>query len=104
MPNLPPPRHYAGAVGAVNCRGTVRRRAHRSRAIVIGGFLGVSLSTASGAGATTSATLPGPPPNQSQIDATHSQVAQIESTLAQEEQQSSILDDKYNTAVQNLQN
>jgi peptidoglycan DL-endopeptidase CwlO len=75
-----------------------------SRAIVIAGFLGVSFSTASGAGATTSTTLPGPAPNQSQIDATQSQVAQIESTLAQEEQQSSILDDKYNTAVQNLQN
>jgi cell wall-associated NlpC family hydrolase len=75
-----------------------------SRAIVIAGFLGASLSTASGAGATTSTTLPGPAPNQSQIDATQSQVAQIESTLAQEEQQSSILDDKYNTAVQNLQN
>jgi cell wall-associated NlpC family hydrolase len=88
----------------VNCRGTVRRRAHRSRAIVIAGFLGVSLLTASGAGATTSTTLPGPAPNQSQIDATQSQVAQIESTLAREEQQSSILDDKYNTAVQNLQN
>ncbi len=61
-------------------------------------------STASGAGATTSTTLPGPAPNQSQIDATQSQVAQIESTLAHEEQQSSVLDDKYNTAVQNLQN
>ena len=71
---------------------------------MIAAFLGVWLSTASGAGATTSTTLPGPAPNQSQIDATQSQVAQIESTLAQEEQQSSILDDKYNTAVQNLQN
>jgi cell wall-associated NlpC family hydrolase len=30
-------------------------------------------------------------------------VSQIEGTLAQEEQQTSILDDKYNTAVQNLQ-
>ena len=75
-----------------------------SRAIVIAGFLGATLSSASGAGATTSTTLPGPAPNQSQIDATQSQVAQIESTLTQEEQQSSILDDKYNTAVQNLQN
>jgi hypothetical protein len=51
----------------------------------------------------TSTTLPGPAPNQSQINSTESQVAQIESTLAQEEQQTSILDDKYNTAVQTLQ-
>ncbi len=73
---------------------------------MIAGFLGVWLSAAgpSGAGATTSTTLPGPAPNQSQIDATKSQVTQIENTLAQEEQQTSILDDKYNTAVQNLQN
>jgi cell wall-associated NlpC family hydrolase len=73
---------------------------------VIAGFLGVLLSAAgaSGAGATTSTTLPGPAPNQSQIDATKSQVTQIENTLAQEEQQTSILDDKYNTAVQDLQN
>ena len=60
-----------------------------------------------GAGAaphSTSTTLPGPAPNQSQIDATQSQVAQIEATLTKEEQQSSILDDRYTTAVQNLQN
>ena len=56
------------------------------------------------AGATTSTTLPGPAPNQSQINATQSQVTQIEGTLAQEEQQTSILDDKYNTAEQDLQN
>ena len=55
-------------------------------------------------GATTSTTLPGPAPNQSQINATQSQVAQIEGTLAEEEQQTSVLDDKYNTAVQNVQN
>ena len=70
------------------------------------GMLGTLLSTAvvADAGATTSTTLPGPAPNQSQISATQSQVGQIESTLAQEEQQTSILDDKYNTAQQNLQN
>ena len=60
--------------------------------------------TAPGAGAVTSTTLPGPAPNQSQINATQSQVAQIESTLAREEQQTSILDDKYNVAVEALQN
>ena len=60
---------------------------------------------ASGAGATnTSTTLPGPAPNQSQINSTQTQVAQIEGTLTQEEQQGSILDDKYNTAEQDLQN
>jgi cell wall-associated NlpC family hydrolase len=57
------------------------------------------------AGATgTSTTLPGPAPNQSQINATKAQVAQIETTLTQEEQRTSILDDRYDTAVQNLQN
>lgn len=71
------------------------------------GVLAALLSTsvpALGAGAVTSTTLPGPAPNQSQINATKSQVGQIESTLAQEEQQSSILDDKYNTAQQSLAN
>ncbi len=63
-----------------------------------------ALSTAATAGATTSTTLPGPAPNQSQINATQSQVGQIEATLSQEEQQTSVLDDKYNTAEQNLQN
>ena len=69
------------------------------------GLLGASLSIVAigGAGATTSTTLPGPAPNQAQINATQSQVGQIEATLTQEEQQTSILDDKYNTAVQNLQ-
>ncbi len=104
MPILPPRGHYAFAVGAVNCRGTVRRRTPVARAIVLVGFLAAWSSTATGAGATTSTTQPGPAPNQSQINATQSQVAQIESTLAQEEQQTSALDDKYNTAVQDLQN
>ncbi len=57
-----------------------------------------------GAGAVTSTTLPGPTPNQSQINATQSQAAQIERTLTQEEQQGAALDNQYNTAVQNLQN
>jgi len=104
MPILPPRSHYAFAVGAVNCRGTVRRRTPVARATAIVGFLAAWLAAATGAGATTSTTLPGPAPNQSQINATQSQVSQIESTLAQQEQQTSILDDKYNTAVQNLQN
>jgi cell wall-associated NlpC family hydrolase len=54
------------------------------------------------AGATPT-TLPGPAPNQSQINATQAQVSQIESTLTQDERQTAILDDKYNTAEQNLQ-
>jgi cell wall-associated NlpC family hydrolase len=61
-------------------------------------------TAAANAGATTSTTLPGPAPNQAQINATQSQVNQIEGTLTEEEQQTSILDDKYNTAQQNLQN
>src|SRR5271165_5359211 len=94
------------AVDAVNCRGTARKSGPLLKLIMIVGLLGVPLttSTASSAGATTSTTLPGPAPNQSQINATQSQVGQIEATLAQEEQQTSILDDKYNTAEQNLQN
>ncbi len=74
--------------------------------MLIAGLLGTWLSgtPASESGAVTSTTLPGPAPNQAQIDATQAQVAQIESTLTQEEHQTSILDDKYNTAVQNLQN
>jgi cell wall-associated NlpC family hydrolase len=94
-------------VDAVNCRNTVRRRNLVAQAAVIAGLLGVWCSAATAAGATgssTSTTLPGAAPNQSQINATQSQVAQIEGTLTQEEQQTSILDDKYNTAVQSLQN
>jgi cell wall-associated NlpC family hydrolase len=49
-------------------------------------------------------TVPGPAPNQSQIDAAQSQVSQIEATLVQEEQRVSVLDQRYNTAMQNLQN
>jgi cell wall-associated NlpC family hydrolase len=73
---------------------------------MVAGLLGALVSSAAvtNARATTSTTLPGPAPNQSQINATQSQVSQIEATLAQEEQQTSILDDKYNTAQQNLQN
>jgi cell wall-associated NlpC family hydrolase len=97
------------AVGAVNCRGTVRRGAHRFRTASVAVLLGASISicATAGAGATKTGsptTLPGPAPNQSQINSTQSKVSQIESTLAQEEQQTSILDDKYNTAQQNLQN
>ncbi len=70
------------------------------------GLLAALLSTAAvaDAGATTSTTLPGPAPNQAQINSTQSQVSQIEATLAQEEQQTSILDEKYDTAQQDLQN
>jgi peptidoglycan DL-endopeptidase CwlO len=51
----------------------------------------------------TPTTVPGPAPNQSQINSTTSQVQKIEGTLAQEEQQASVLDDRYDTAVQNMQ-
>jgi cell wall-associated NlpC family hydrolase len=72
---------------------------------LVAGLLVAALTAAgTAAGATTSTTLPGPAPNQSQINATKSQVGQIEATLSQEEQQTSILDDKYNTAEQDLQN
>jgi cell wall-associated NlpC family hydrolase len=97
------------AVGAVKCRGTVRRRVPLVRAVgvvvLLGTWTSVALvDNAAAAGNGTPTTLPGPAPNQSQINATQSQVAQVESTLAQEEQQTSVLDDKYNNAEQNLQN
>ena len=94
------------AVDTVNCRSTVRRRTPVVRVTMVVGLLAALLSTAAvaNAGATTSTTLPGPAPNQSQINSTQSQVSQIEATLAQEEQQTSILDEKYDTAQQDLQN
>ena len=87
--------------------GTVRRRAQLVRVIGVAALARrVAVSCAGTARArparATPTTLPGPAPNQSQINTTQSQVAQIESTLAQEEQQTSVLDDKYNTALQNL--
>jgi cell wall-associated NlpC family hydrolase len=93
------------AVDAVNRRDTARRRGPLVSVTMVVGLLVALLTTAAAtsAGATTSTTLPGPAPNQSQINTTQSQVSQIEATLAQEEQQTSILDDKYNTAEQNLQ-
>ena len=94
------------AVDTVNCRDTVRRRTPLVRVTMVVGLLAALLSTAAAtnAGATTSTTLPGPAPNQSQINATQSQVSQVETTLAQEEQQTSILDEKYDTAQQDVQN
>jgi cell wall-associated NlpC family hydrolase len=82
----------------------VRGRSVIARAALIAAAFGAWLLPLGAAGAATSTTLPGPAPNQSQINSTESQVSQIEATLAQEEQQTSSLDDKYNTAVQNLQN
>jgi cell wall-associated NlpC family hydrolase len=76
---------------------------------IVAGMLGALVAplVAVEAGATNTGsptTLPGPAPNQGQINATQAKVAQIEGTLTQEEQQTSILDDKYNTAEENLQN
>jgi cell wall-associated NlpC family hydrolase len=89
----------------VRCRATVRRVTPATRVAILAAMLGTIVAplVAPAAGATPT-TLPGPAPNQSQINSTQSKVAQIESTLTQEEQQTSILDDKYNTAEQNLQN
>src|SRR6202453_798460 len=94
------------AVDTVNCRSTVRWRVPLVRVTMVVGLLAAVLSTAAAAnaGATTSTTLPGPAPNQSQINATQSQVSQIEATLAQEEQQTSVLDEKNDTAQQDVQN
>jgi cell wall-associated NlpC family hydrolase len=65
----------------------------------------IGLATSAGAtGTSTPTTTPGPAPNQSQINASQSKVATIEAQLSQEEQQTSVLDNRYDTAVQNLQN
>jgi chromosome segregation ATPase len=93
----------------VDCRNTGRNGA---RALLFRGALAVAAVAlvgllASGAGAvgtSTPTTLPGPAPNQSQINAAKSQVSTIEAKLSQEEQVTSALDNRYDTAVQNLQN
>src|SRR5271170_764839 len=73
--------------------------------LVGAGASGLGFSTpVAGASGTTSTTSPGPAPDQSQIDATQTQVNTIESTLAQEEQQGSLLDGRYDTAIENQQN
>jgi cell wall-associated NlpC family hydrolase len=59
---------------------------------------------ASATGTSSSTTTPGAAPNQSQINATQSQVNAIAATLSQEEQESEVLDNSYDNAVQNLQN
>src|ERR1700677_3548062 len=95
-------------VSTVHCRNTGRwsRRALFARGALVASILGLAGFSASGAGAigsSTPTTLPGPAPNQSQINAAKSQVSAIEGTLSQEEQQSNALDDQYDTAVQNEQ-
>ena len=100
---------YCFTVSSVHCRNTGRRsrRALFARGALVASTFGLAGFSASGAGATgssTPTTLPGPAPNQSQINAAKSQVSAIEATLSQEEQQSSALDNSYDTAVQNLQN
>ncbi len=68
------------------------------------GFAGFFATGAGAVGSTTPTTTRGPAPNQSQINASKSQVASIEATLNKEEQATSALDDQYDTAVNNLQN
>jgi cell wall-associated NlpC family hydrolase len=100
---------YPFTVSSVDCRNTGRRsrRALLARGALVASTLGLAGFSASGAGATgtsTPTTLRGPAPNQSAINAAKSKVNAIEATLSQEEQQSSALDNQYDTAVQNLQN
>jgi cell wall-associated NlpC family hydrolase len=99
---------YCFIVSSVDCRNTGRRfrRALFARgalAASILGLMGFSASVAGATGTVPPTTLPGPAPNQSQINAAKSQVSAIEATLSQEEQQSAALDNRYDTAVQNLQ-
>ena len=91
----------------MRCRATVRGVTPATRVAIVAGMLAALCAplVAAQAGATnTPTTVPGPAPNQSQINSTQAQVSQIEGTLTQEEQQGSVLDDKYNTAEQDLQN
>ena len=101
----------------MNCRSTGRRvpRAAFGRGMMVAtilvlvgvstpGLVGIAAPGAGATGTSSSTTLPGPAPNQSQINSTQSQVSQVEATLTQEEQQSSLLDNRYDTAVQSLQN
>ncbi|HEY2215830.1 MAG TPA: hypothetical protein VGH31_12325, partial [Acidimicrobiales bacterium] len=100
-------------MAAVNCRNTGRRgiRTQLVRGALVAsllGLIGAGTSELAGfyapeVGATTPTTTPGPAPNQSQINATQSQVASIESTLTQEEEQTQLLDNRYDTALENLQ-
>jgi cell wall-associated NlpC family hydrolase len=67
------------------------------------GASGFGLFTAAPAGATgtsTPTTTPGPAPNQAQINAAQAQVSAIAATLSQEEQQSAVLDNQYDAAIQ----
>jgi cell wall-associated NlpC family hydrolase len=67
------------------------------------GASGIGLFPLARAGATvapTPTTTPGPAPNQAQINSAQAQVSAVEATLAQEEQQSSILDNRYDTAIE----
>jgi peptidoglycan DL-endopeptidase CwlO len=67
-----------------------------ARGTLVVSILGAVGFTASGAGATA--------PTPSQINSTQAQVNAIEAQLSQEEQQTSALDNRYDTALQNLQN
>ena len=93
----------ARGLAARACR--LAARACGLGAVALAVTLLVALLTVTPAGhvGATTTTLPGPAPNQSQIDTTQSQVSQIEGTLAQQEQQTAVLDDRYNTAVADLQ-
>ncbi len=104
----PRQRGYCFRVPSVPCRNTAcrTRRAPAARGALFVATVALASFTATAAGATgasTQTTTPGPAPNQSQINSSQSQVATIEAQLSQEEQQTSALDNRYDTAVQNLQ-
>ena len=100
----------------MKCRNAGRRvvRARRARGTLVACVLGLACSCvplwagpsepAGAVGSTTPTTTPGPAPNQSQINATQSQISAVEATLAKEEQESSALDNRYIDAQQAEQN
>jgi cell wall-associated NlpC family hydrolase len=99
-------KDYSLDVAAVHCRNAVRRVSlvALAKGALVAFILGCFAPTAGATGSSTPTTRPGPAPNQAQIDAATTKVKQIEATLSQEEQQSSALDNRYVTAVQNMQN
>jgi cell wall-associated NlpC family hydrolase len=65
--------------------------------------LGLFPAAPAGATGTTPTTAPGAAPNQAQINAAQAQVSAVAATLSQEEQQSAVLDNQYDAAIQNEQ-
>jgi len=93
-------------VAAVTCRVTRRSLpwllTAGAAAFAVGG-LGLPLGAAPVGATTTTVPSAANPPTSSQIQATQSQVATIEATIAQEQQKTAVLDQQYDGALQSEQ-